>query len=85
MSVRRLIVEVDVDGLNVTEFCRLHGVSTWLFYQLRKRYAEEGQAALQPRSRAAKTVANRTPGWVEDIVVELRKELDGAGDRKSVV
>ena len=79
MSVRRLIVEVDVDGLNVTEFCGLHGVSTWLFYQLRKRYAEEGQAALQPRSRAAKTVANRTPGWVEDVVVELRKELDGAG------
>ena len=79
MSVRRLIVEVDVDGLNVTEFCRLHGVSTWLFYQLRKRYAAEGEAALEPRSRAARTVANRTPGWVEDIVVELRKELADAG------
>lgn len=79
MSVRRLVVEVELDGLNVTEFCREHGISTWFFYQLRKRYAVEGEAALEPRSRAAKRVANRTPGWVEDLVVVLRKELDEAG------
>lgn len=79
MSVRRLIIEVDVDGLNVTEFCAQHGVSTWFFYQLRKRYAVEGDAALEPRSRAAKTVANRTPSWVENVIVELRKELDDDG------
>lgn len=79
MSVRRLIAEVDLDGLNVTEFCSEHGVSTWFFYQLRKRYATEGEAGLEPRSRAAKTVANRTPDWVEDLVVEKRKELDDAG------
>lgn len=79
MSVRRLIVEVDLDGLNVTEFCREHGISTWSFYQLRKRYAAEGEAALEPRSRAPKRVANRTPSWVEDIIIDLRKELDGSG------
>lgn len=79
MSVRRLIVEVALEGLNVTEFCREHGVSTWLFYQLRKRYAVEGEAGLEPRSRAAKVVANRTPDWVEDLVVEKRKKLDDAG------
>lgn len=79
MSVRRLIVEVDLDGLNVTEFCGQHGVSTWFFYELRRRYAVEGEAGVEPRSRAAKTVANRTPEWVEDVVVKLRKELDGAG------
>lgn len=79
MSIRRLIVEVDLDGLNVTEFCDEHRVSTWLFYQLRKRYAAEGEAGLEPRSRAAKTVANRTPDWVEDLIVEKRKNLDDAG------
>lgn len=79
MSVRRLIVEVDLDGLNVTEFCAQHGVSTWFFYQLRKRYAAVGEAGLEPRSRAAKTVANRTPDWVEDLVVEKRKELNDQG------
>lgn len=79
MSVRRLVVEVELDGLNVTEFCREHGISTWFFYQLRKRYAIEGEAALEPRSRAPRTVANRTPVWMEDLVVDLRKELDDAG------
>lgn len=79
MSVRRLIVEVDVDGLNVTEFCRQHGVSTWFFYQLRKRFAVEGEAGLEARSRAPRTVSNRTPGWVEDTIVGLRKELDEDG------
>lgn len=86
MSIRRLIAEVDVDGLNVTEFCREHGVSTWFFYQLRRRYAAGGEAGLESRSRAATTVANRTPDWIEDLVVEKRKELNeggwdaGAGD-----
>lgn len=79
MSVRRLIVEVDVEGLNVTEFCAQHGVSTWFFYDLRQRHAQEGEAALEPKSRAPNTVANRTPVWVEDLVVEKRKELDGDG------
>jgi transposase InsO family protein len=79
MSVRRLIVEVDRAGLNVTEFCREHGISTWFFYQLRKRYAEEGEAALEPRSRAPKAVANATPAWVGDLIVELRKELEDGG------
>ena len=79
MSVRKLIVGVDLDGLNVTEFCRQHGISTWLFYQLRKRYAAEGDAGLEPRSRATKTVPNRTPDWVEDVIVELRKQLADDG------
>jgi transposase InsO family protein len=81
VSIRRLIVEVDLDGLNVTEFCAQHDVSTWFFYQLRKRYAVEGEAGLLPRSRAPKKVANRTPDWVEDLIVEKRKELvDGGWD-----
>lgn len=79
MSVRRLVVEVELDGLNVTEFCRQHGISTWLFYQLRKRVAAEGEAGLEPRSRAARRVANRTPHWVENLIVELRKELGDGG------
>lgn len=79
MSVRRLIVEVDVDGLNVREFCRLHGVSTWFFYDLRRRWARDGDAALEPRSRAPKLVWNKTPIEVEDGVVATRKRLRDAG------
>jgi len=79
MSLRKLIVEVDPSGLNVTEFCAQHEVSTWFFYDLRRRYARDGEAVLEPRSRAPKTVANRTAGWIEDEIVRLRKKLADDG------
>jgi hypothetical protein len=50
MSLRRMIDELDTSGLNVTQFCREHGVSTWFFWDLRRRHAAEGDAALEPRS-----------------------------------
>jgi transposase InsO family protein len=77
MSVRRLIVEVDVDGLNVS--CRQHGVSAWFFYDLRRRWRIEGETALEPKSRAPRRVWNKTPADVEDLVVATRKELRDRG------
>ena len=58
MGLRKTIVEIDTDGLNVAEFCRLHGVSTWFFWDLRRRFRDQGESALQPRSRAPRRVAN---------------------------
>jgi transposase InsO family protein len=79
MSLRRTIVEVEVDGLNVRQFCAQHGISTWFFYELRRRVAVEGLAGLEPRSRAPRRVANKTSPEVEDAIVALRKELVDAG------
>lgn len=79
MGLRRLVVEVDPSTLNVAEFCRLHGISTWFFWDLRRRHAVEGDAALVPRSRAPKTVTNRTSREVEDAIVAKRKDLVDAG------
>jgi len=73
MSVRRLVVEVDSDGLNVRAFCREHGITTWFFYELRRRHA--AGESIEPRSRAPHRVANRTSDEVEDRIVALRKEL----------
>jgi hypothetical protein len=79
MSLRRLIVEIDPKSVNVTRFCEEHGVSTWFFWDLRRRYAAEGESALAPRSRAPRRVANRTAVEVEDAIVAKRKELVDAG------
>jgi transposase InsO family protein len=79
MALRRTIVELDTGELNVTQFCREHGVSTWFFWDLRRRYRLEGEAALEPKSRAPKVVANRTSAAVEQAIVEKRKELHDAG------
>jgi len=73
MSVRRLVVEVDLDGLNVRRFCREHGISTWWFYDLRRRHA--AGESIEPRSRAPRHVANRISGEVEDAIVRARKDL----------
>src|SRR3954452_8490958 len=73
MTVRRLIGEVSLDGLNVREFCEQHGVSTWFFYDLRRRWKRDGEAALEPKSRAPKRVWNKTTADVEDLVVAARK------------
>lgn len=87
MSVRRLVVEVDVSSLNVREFCTHHGISPWFFYDLRRRYAAEGEVALEPRSRAPHRVANRISDDVRDEIVELRKQLadDGLDNGPSTI
>lgn len=79
MSVRRLIVEIVAEDVNVTQFCAQHGISTWFFYELRRRHAAGGLAAIEPRSRAPRRVANRTPSEVEDAIVSMRKQLLDAG------
>lgn len=79
MSVRRLVVEVDPSTVNVTAFCRQHGISTWFFWDLRRRYAREGEEVLEPGSRAPHCVANRTPAAMEDEIVAMRKELTELG------
>lgn len=56
MSLRLLIVEIDTKSLNVTRFCAGHGISTWFFYDLRRRYASGGLDALEPRSGTVRTV-----------------------------
>lgn len=79
MSVRRLIAEVDVAGVNVSAFCRDHGIGRTQFYAIRRRYEAEGPAGLEPRSTAPKTVANKTPAAVEELIVRVRKQLDEDG------
>jgi transposase InsO family protein len=72
-----LVVEVELDGLNVTRFCAEHGISTWFFYALRRRH-DRGES-IEPRSRAPRRVANRTAADMEDAVAAMRKALTDAG------
>jgi len=79
VSVRKLIVSVEMDGLNVAEFCRQHGISRWSFYDLRQRFAADGEAALELQSRAPKTVWNRIAAETEEAIITERKRLQSAG------
>jgi transposase InsO family protein len=79
MSVRRAIAEADLASLNVSRFCREHGIGRDAFYAWRKRFETEGEAGLEPRSRAPHRVANRTSIEIEDLIISIRKDLDAKG------
>jgi transposase InsO family protein len=79
VTVRRAIIESDPSTFNVTEFCRDHGVSTWFFWDLRRRHRREGDVVLEAKPRAAHRVANKTPLEVEEAIVAERKRLTDGG------
>jgi transposase InsO family protein len=79
VSIRRTIVEIDPSTINVKQFCQAHGVSTWFFWDLRRRHAAMGDLVLEPLSRAPKRVANRISGEAEEAIVAMRKSLDDLG------
>jgi transposase InsO family protein len=79
VSIRRMIVEIDPSTVNVRQFCQAHGVSTWFFWDLRRRHSVLGDVVLEPLSRAPKRVANRIGAEVEEAVVAMRKSLDELG------
>ena len=78
MDVRMRIAVVSED-VNVSAFCREHGLSRQTFYQWRRRYQADGFTGLEVRSRAPHSRPGRVAADVEDAVVALRKELDELG------
>jgi transposase InsO family protein len=70
-----LRIAVASPDVNVSAFCREHGINRDTFYVWRKRYQEEGVAGLEARSRAPKTSPGRIDPAVEDEIIRLRKQL----------
>ncbi|MGH2789544.1 MAG: helix-turn-helix domain-containing protein, partial [Actinomycetota bacterium] len=76
MELARFVVDaVVLEGRSAREVARAHGVSKSWVAQLVARYRAGGYEALAPRSKAAKTVANKSSAALEERVVRLRKEL----------
>jgi len=76
VSLARLVVTaVKVQGRSKSEVARDYRVSRGWVRELVKRYAAEGEAGLEPRSRRPHASPQRTPGALEDEIVELRKAL----------
>jgi len=70
----------DGQRVNVTAWCREHGVSRQAFYEWKAKYVEGGlDGLLEERSRRPHRSPRRTPAEVEEAIVALRKELVDAG------
>ncbi len=80
MSKARLVITaVVVEGRSKSEVARGYEVSRYWVHQLVKRYAAEGEAAFQPRSRRPHTSPHAVPPELEEQIVRLRKELTRQG------
>lgn len=75
----RAIVSSIEGGAGVAETARRYGVSRQWASELRRRWRQEGDAGLLPRSRAARTVANRTDPAMAARIVALRGQLEEEG------
>jgi transposase InsO family protein len=79
VSKRRLVVTAVLAGASQSETARTYGVSQGWISRLMARYAAEGEAAFEPRSRAPKTRPAATAPATVELVLGLRKQLDESG------
>src|SRR5215470_1687297 len=80
MSKARLVITaVTVERRPVSELARTYGVARSWVYTLLARYAAEGEAAFEPRSRRPKTSPRALPEATVALIIALRKELAGQG------
>jgi transposase InsO family protein len=79
MSKRRLVITAVLAGQSQSEVARTYGVSQGWVSRLMARYRADGEAAFEPLSRAPKTSPTATPAETVEIVLRLRKQLQGAG------
>jgi len=80
MSLAELVImSVKVEGRTKSEVARDYDISRYWVQQLVRRYATEGEAAFEPRSRRPHSSPHAVPAAVEDEIVRLRKELSRQG------
>ncbi len=74
-----LITAIIVQGLSYREAARKYGVSRSWIHELHQRWLAEGDAGLEPRSRAPRTHPNQTPFEIRDRILQLRRHLTADG------
>jgi transposase InsO family protein len=80
MSKAQLVITaVMFEKRPVSEVARSYGVARSWIYTLLARYAAEGEAAFEPRSRRPRTSPSAVSSGAVELIVRLRKELAGQG------
>ncbi|HWB78176.1 MAG TPA: helix-turn-helix domain-containing protein, partial [Nannocystaceae bacterium] len=69
---RRFIEDHQSQHWTMVDLCERYGISRNTGYELLKRYASEGEAAFEERSRAPNTCPHRTPIELEQMIIEER-------------
>jgi len=81
-SRRRLVLDVNEEGLSLSEACRRAGVTRKTGLKWVRRAQDTALGELAELSRAPKSVSNRTPSSVEDKVLALKDRYPDWAGRK---
>ena len=64
---------------NVSQACKIHGVSRQHFYDIKKAYEEHGLEGLKEKTRRKPCPKNRVAPEVEEAVIKMAYEYPAAG------
>jgi len=78
----RFVMAYETGEVDMTELCRLAGISRKTGYKWIERYLLEGEAGLQDRSRAPHVQSRRTPEDVERALLAFKKRHKDYGPKK---
>ena len=73
------IIELGEFLNNVSQACKIHGVSRQHFYDIRKTYEEHGLEGLKEKSRRKPCHKNRVSPEVEEAVINMAYEYPAYG------
>ncbi len=75
----KFVLDVEAGIFGFGEVCERYGISPKTGYKWVKRFEAEGVEGLRDRSRAPHHCPHKTALWIEDQVVELRKQRETWG------
>lgn len=82
MSERMKFIGRLLDGEKMADLCHEFGISRVTGHKIWNRYKEDGLNALNDRSSRPWRVANKTPGSVENAIIELKNKYPTWGAPK---
>lgn len=68
---------------NVSEACKIHGVSRQHFYDIKKAYEEHGIEGLKDKTRRKPCIKNRVAPEVEEAVIAFAYEQPAYGQLRA--
>jgi transposase InsO family protein len=68
---------------NVSEACKIHGVSRQHFYDIKKAYEEEGLEGLKDKTRRKPCTKNRVAPEIEEAVINMAYEKPAYGQLRA--
>jgi putative transposase len=76
------VLRVRSGAYSMTEACRRSGVSRKTGYKIWKRWLSRGMDGLRDQSRRPHTSPARTPRFVEELIIDLRRKHSDWGPKK---